>query len=57
MSVTGEAAQHFYLTFDFANWYGGPSLLVLLVYTTAAVIAFHYALGGRKLISDRILDE
>ena len=56
MSVMGETAKRFYLNFHFDAWYGASSVVVLAVFTTVAIIAFRYALGGRKLISDKILD-
>jgi serine/threonine protein kinase len=56
MAVMGEFARRFYLTFDFGEWYGSASLFVLVILSAAALISFRLALGGRKLISDRILD-
>ena len=56
MTVIGEAAKRFYLTFDFSGWYGSSSLLVLIVFVVTAIVAFRLALGGRKLITEKTFD-
>ena len=56
MTVMGEAAKRFYLTFDFSAWYGSSSMLVLIVFVVTAIVAFRLALGGRKLITEKIFD-
>jgi hypothetical protein len=56
VTVMGEAAKHFYLTFDFGEWYGSSSMLVLLAIAATTIAAFRLALGGRKVLTEKLLD-
>jgi len=56
LSIVSEIARRFYVTFQFAEWYGGASLLVMLVLFLLTVVCFRFALGNRKLLSENLLD-
>jgi hypothetical protein len=56
LSVMTEMTRRFYLTFDFGAWYGGSALLAMIAVVVVSLLAFRYALAGRKLISEKMLD-
>ena len=56
VSVVSEMARRFYFTFDLGQWYGGPSLIAMLALAGVSLVAFQFALGSRKLISEKLLD-
>ena len=47
----------FPITTDFAAWYAGSSLSVLLALLAFAGYAFHTALGGQKVFEGKLLED
>ena len=44
------------LTRDFAGWYAGASLSVVLIVLALAVFGFYASLGGRPLLREELLE-
>ncbi|MBS1835652.1 MAG: serine/threonine protein kinase, partial [Acidobacteria bacterium] len=56
MSIATGTARRCYLAFDPGAWYGESGLVAFAALSVLSVLAFRWALGGRRLIADHALD-
>lgn len=56
MSMVTGTARRCYLAFEPGAWYGESGIVAIVALGILSLLAFRWALGGRKLISENALD-